>query len=174
MLLAHIINFDIDQGAIFQSFLDDIARLIGVDVDFDDRVIIHHNHTIPNGFEIGAQTDRIPCGVRILMDQKFRTISEFDLSIRVGNDFLPLAVMLGSDGGSLTRGAVDDAATVKNAAHSLQNQHKALATCIYYASFFKDGKKLRCGGKRLCRAFTGGVENSNRIRASVRRALGAF
>lgn len=47
------------------------------------------------------------------MDQKFRTISEFDLSIRVGNDFLPLAVMLGSDGGSLTRGAVDDALPLK-------------------------------------------------------------
>ncbi len=173
MLLAHIINFDIDQGAIFQSFLDDIARLIGVDVDFDDRVIIHHNHTIPNGFEIGAQTDRIPCGVRILMDQKFRTISEFDLSIRVGNDFLPLAVMLGSDGEaspavlSMMPLPLKTLRIPPESAQSLGHLH-------LLRQLFKDGKKLRCGGKRLCRAFTGGVENSNRIRASVRRALGAF
>ena len=59
VLIAHIVNFNIDQLAIFQRRLDHIARLVGMHMYLDNVIVVHHNNAVADRFKKRPQFQRI-------------------------------------------------------------------------------------------------------------------
>ena len=72
VLVAHIVDLNIDQLTVFQRSLDHIAVAVGVHMYLDNIAVVHHHDAVADGLQVRPQPQRILLrGVAIFFNQKF-------------------------------------------------------------------------------------------------------
>ena len=78
MLFLHVFDLDFGKGPEGQSFLDDLAGVVGMDVDLDDLLVVHHHDAVADGFQIRPE---LQGGFFLFgaVDQKFGAVGKPDV-----------------------------------------------------------------------------------------------
>ena len=119
VLYTHILYLRlrvIDEIAEFKSFLQCLARIVGMDMDFDYLLIIHHNNAVADSFEICTERGNIGTAL-IFFKHELCAVRECYIIVILAYSG---AERVGSD-----------------LRHSFKNYNKSHSACVYNACFFK-------------------------------------
>ena len=145
VLLAHILDFDREQRAEFQPFLQRPVRLVGMHMHLNDVVVLHHDQRIPDIAQDRAQAADI-AGLVLARGNELGAVGERDLLVRNGGE-----VRGGLRRRLCGRALLADAA--QPVQHALQDGQEAERARVHHARLFQHGVLVYGFRKRLPPAF---------------------
>ena len=157
VLLDHVLHLDGDELAVFQRLAQSQVGLVGVDVDLDDLVILHHHHAVADGGQ------KLPQVIGVL--GIFPGADELGAVVKVDL----LLVKGGEVGGFYRHGGVDHRhrdlpgqagdGSAEGVLHALQDQQIAVSARVHHAGLFQH--RVLVGGllQRLFGGLDGGAQH---------------
>ena len=150
MLNPHIFNLGlgvVDEDAELQRLGQRHTRAVRVDMHLDDLLIVHHNHAVPDGFQVRPQLGSVR-RIRVFLHDEFSAVGKVDDLVEFphsGAEFNLLFFLC------LFR-RNSHAAPLEYLQHSLEDQHQALSAGVHYPCLFQHRQHIRGlfqGGLRL-------------------------
>ena len=150
MLYPHIVDFQIDQGAEPEPFLNHAARVIGVHMDLDDVVVVHADHAVPHALQVGPELHGVRTAGRLIHNE-LRAVAELNLPAGLRQR----GQGLGGGPGLLRLDRLNHLAGLEHALHPLENVNQALTARVHNPGLFQHRQLLR----RMHQSLPGGGED---------------
>ncbi len=128
ILFLHIFDNDVDERTLVGSELENIAGILGVDVDFDERLVSDDQRRFPHGRDVFANCLNVQIvSADVKLDVVTKTLinrQTFEISRNLGR-----------------RQGFEELA-FKIFERAFQDEDKTLSACVYHACFLKQGEQL--------------------------------
>ncbi len=143
VLYPHILHLDGFELAVFHTLRQSLARVVGVDMDLDDLLIVYHHHTVADGFEIGAQQKRIAVVPFITCNDELGAVCKGDVRLK-GTGGADAFTRCGRFGRGVP---LDDGAAPEHVLHGAQNDAEPLPARIHHTGLFQHRQQIGCPGE---------------------------